>query len=207
MGCSCSGGPTPQVGAAQSFIDLGNACPQDPQDVLAYATLNALTGSYYRSSNYVQPSGSSVWIASPIAVSAAPVVTANGTDNLQTVADANQWNFSHLTASIAATTAPPIRRMLFFRAGVAWVNTVIFTLPSSPAFTEFQLSMLENAATRGDAQGTVPTIRFSSGPYSSTMGLGLTFRAPGRYCFGLLGINNNSTPDYSMFELDAIVVP
>jgi len=46
--------------------------------------------------------------------------------------------------------------------------------------------LIENAATRGDVQGTIPVA--------------------GRYTLGLMGINNNSTPDYSMFEMDVVAV-
>lgn len=201
MGCGCKNGK-----AISSYIDLQQQDPQSPLDIVALASMNSTVGSFYNSSDYIMPSGSSVWVASPLAITGIPVVTANGTDNLQNVANAAQWNFSHVTGQVGSTIAPPVKKMVFMRAGIEWINTMIFSAPSSPAFTEFQLSMLENATTRGDAQGMIPVIRFNNGPYATSVGLALTIKRPGRFQFGLLGINNNSTPDYSMFELDIIVV-
>ena len=130
----------------------------------------------------------------------------NAFDEQQQVFNATSWNFENTTVNILSTTAPPLRKTIFLRAGIRWANAIPLALGVSPQFTELQLSILDNAATRGDAQGTIPVFRWASGPYAGTQTMGLVFKQPGRYSLGLMGINNNSTPDYSMFEMDVVAV-
>jgi len=47
---------------------------------------------------------------------------------------------------------------------------------------------------------------FSSGPYSGLLQMSMVLYAPGRYTFGLLGIDSSSPANYSMYELDIIAV-
>jgi hypothetical protein len=201
MSCGCS-----SQAIAQSWYDMLCQVPIDPRNVLAMARLNATPGDWYLSSNYQKPAGISVWIASPVIYSGEVVASTNASDQQQMVFDAASWNQSHLTVNVDASTAPPLRKTVFVRAGLSWSNTIPLNLGSSPQFTELQLSLLDNAATRGDAQGTIPVFRWASGPYSSAQLLTLVFNNPGRYALGLMGINNNSTPDYSMFEMDVVAV-
>lgn len=112
----------------------------------------------------------------------------------------------HRTVNVAATVAPPLRKTVFMRAGIGWQNTVGINVGSSPTFASFQLSLLENAATRGDAQGTIPVFEWNSGPYSGLVQFGLVLYSPGRYTFGLLGVDSSSPANYSMFELDIMAV-
>lgn len=180
--------------------------PLDPLDLIANAILNSEPGTPTNSSNYATPAGGSVWITNPITITG-PTVSTNATDSGMMAEEAVEWNFSHKTASLGATIAPPLKKQIFMRAGVQWKNTMGLILPASPAFTDLQLSFLENAGTRGDAQGTIPVIRWSAGaPYSGPKSLHLVLKQPGRFTLGLMGINNNSTPDWTMFELDIIAV-
>lgn len=201
MSCGCNSQNT-----VQSWNDYQCQAPTDPRDILAIAFLGATAGTWFLSSNYNKPAGASVWIASPISYFGESIVATNASDEQQQVFDATAWNARHTTVNILAATAPPLKKTVFVRAGVAWSNAIPLTLGASPQFTELQLSLLENAATRGDAQGTIPVYRWSAGPYSGPQTLGLVFNKPGRYSLGLLGINNNSTPDYSMFEMDVIAI-
>lgn len=201
MSCGCS-----SKSRVESWYDLLCQMPTDPRDVLAMARLGATQGDWFLSANYQRPLGLSVWIASPIVYGSEATVTTNAGDQQQMVFDATSWNQSHLTVNVDATTAPPLRKTVFVRAGISWSNAIPLSLGSSPQFTELQLSMLDNAATRGDAQGTIPVFRWASGPYSGAQTLNLVFKNPGRYTLGLMGINNNSTPDYSMFEMDVVAV-
>lgn len=201
MSCGCKSQPP-----ALSWNDLMCRIPTDPRDVLAMARLGVGLGEWFLSSNYHQPAGSSMWIASPIVFGGPAVITTNTSDEQQMVFEATSWNQANRSVMLAATTAPPLRKTIFLRAGVNWSNGVALNLGTSTQFTELQLSMLENAATRGDAQGTIPVFRWPSGPYSGSQILNLVFYNPGRYTLGLMGINNNSTPDYSMFEMDVIAV-
>ncbi len=201
MSCSCNS--QKQV---QSWNDYLCQQPTDPRDIIALALLGSTAGTWYLSSDYHKPAGISVWIASPISYASEATVSTNASDEQQQVFDASSWNFLNATVNILATTAPPLKKTIFARSGTQWAMAIPLALGVSPQFTELQLSILDNAATRGDAQGTIPVFRWSSGPYAGTQTLGLVFKKPGRYSLGLMGINNNSTPDYSMFEMDVIAM-
>lgn len=200
MSCGCK-----SQSPVLSWNDLLCQMPTDPREVLAMARLGVNVGTWYLSPNYHLPSGASVWIPSPIVYSADVVVTTNSSDQQQMVFDAASWNMNNLSVNTLASTAPPLHKTIFVKGGIAWSNAISLNLGSSPQFTELQLSIMENAATRGDAQGTIPVYRWASGPYSGAQTLNLVFNHTGRYTLGLMGINNNSTPDYSMFEMDVVV--
>jgi hypothetical protein len=131
-------------------------------------------------------------------------ITTNGTDQTQNVSDASQWNFSHTTTNVASTLAPPLRKVVFLKAGTQWSNNIPMVLGAG-TYTELQLSFLDNAATRGDAHGTIPVIRWT-GSFTGSVSLDLILKRSGRFTLGLLGIDNAGTPNYSMFELDVVVV-
>ncbi len=201
MSCGCS-----SKSQVSSWNDLLCQQPVDPRDVLAYCRLGATEGAWSLSSDYNLPPGSSVWVPSPIVIQTESIVTTNGSDQLQNVFDATSWNQMHRTVNVATSVAPPLRKTVFMRAGMGWSNAVGINVGSSPTFASFQLSLLENAATRGDAQGTIPVFEFSSGPYSGLLQMSMVLYTPGRYTFGLLGIDSSSPANYSMFELDIIAV-
>lgn len=203
MSCGCK-----NSSSINSWNDFQNMAPMDPRDLIAYATLGGspVVGDWYLSNNYIQPGPGSVWIPSPITFAGQAVAITNASDEGQMNFDATSWNFQNKTVNNAATVAPPLRKVIFIRAGIQWMNTIPLGLGSSPSFVDLQLSFLENAATRGDMQGTVPVIRWASGPYSGPSSMSLVVKGPGRFTLGLMGINNNSTPDWSMFEMDIVAV-
>lgn len=205
MSCGCNNK------SIQSFNDLLVMAPVDPLDVIANVVLTdtgSEPGIWSLESTYLAPTGASSWVDSDIVISTVNTVTTNHGDNEQMVFDATAWNMAHQkSTNTDATTAPPIRKQVFLRAGIEWTNTFGLTLPSSPTFDELQLSFLDNAATRGDAQGTVPVFKWSAGaPYAGVVTLAMTLKKRGRFQFGILGIDNQSTPAWSMFELDVIAV-
>lgn len=201
MSCSCN-----SPNRIDSWNDLLCNVPSDPRDILAMTRFAGTAGDWYLSSNYHRPQGASVWVVSPIVYGGEASISTNASDQQQMVFDATSWNQSHLSVNSDVTTAPPLRKTIFLRAGIEWSNMISLNLGSSPQFAELQLSLLDNAATRGDAQGTIPVFRWTAGPYSGLQPMSLVFRKPGRFSLGLMGINNNSTPDYSMFEMDVVVV-
>lgn len=202
MSCGCK---SPQ--SVQSWYDFDDMTPQDPLDLIALAKLNTDVGVPTNSLTYATPASGSVWITSPISISAGATVSTNATDSGMMVEDATQFNFSHKTASLGTGIAPPLRKVLFMRGGLQWSNSLLLLLPVSPQFTDLQLSFLDNGATRGDAQGTIPVIRWSAGaPFSGPKQLHLVLKQQGRFTLGLMGINNASTPEWSMLELDIIAV-
>ena len=108
MGCGCNGNRR-----IESWNDWYDAPPQAPRDVIAYASVNAVAGTVNR---VTLPTAA--WSASPITFGAQnPVCHALETDNQLKVAEAQQWNLSHLTRSTLANL--PIPRWRHFYDG--WI--------------------------------------------------------------------------------------
>ena len=183
---------------SQSWIDLQHAKPVDVLNLIADAYIGSTAGAFANSSNYGTPGS---WATNSFTITSAPTCAALGTDNLAKVADAAQWNFSHSTANVASTNAIPLRKVIFLRAGEQWQMTVPVSLGGS-TYTDIQLSFLDNAATRGDAQGTVPVIQWT-GSFTGDVSLKVTLKTPGKYTMGLRAVTGGNT---SMFEMEWIIV-
>ncbi len=191
-------------GAVQSWNDLIVMSPADPRDLIGNAVIAGTTVQFLRSNTFTISTGS--WIASPFALGpSAPVCAALGTDSLQCVEYANQWNFDHLTAKVGdSLMALPLLKVVFLRAGTQWKNIVRLNL--GPAtYNDLQLSYRDNAATRGDAQGTIPVISFTGGNLTGNIILEITLKRAGHFMMGLRGIDGSS--NRSMYEMEWKVVP
>jgi hypothetical protein len=183
---------------SQSWIDLQHAKPVDILNLVADAYIGSTAGAFANSSNYGTPGS---WATNSFTITSAPTCAALGTDDLAIVANAAQWNFSHSTANVASTNAIPLRKVIFLRAGRQWQMTIPVSLGGS-TYTDIQLSFLDNAATRGDAQGTVPVIQWT-GSFTGDVSLKVTLKEPGKYTMGLRAVTGGNT---SMFEMEWIVV-
>ncbi len=183
---------------SQSWIDLQHAKPVDILNLVADAYIGSTAGAFANSSNYGTPGS---WATNSFTITSAPTCTALGTDDLALVADAAQWNFQHQTANVASTNAIPLRKVIFLRAGTQWQMTIPVSLGGS-TYSDIQLSFLANAATRGDAQGTVPVIQWT-GSFTGDVSLKVTLKMPGNYQIGLRAVTGGNT---SMFEMEWIVV-
>jgi hypothetical protein len=127
-----------------------------------------------------------------------------GTDNLQTVADADQWNFQHLTAKIGdGTIAPPLLKVIFLRTGTQWKNTIQLSL-GGVTYNDLQLSFRDNAATRGDCRSTIPVISFTGGALTGTINLDVVLKTTGHFMIGLRAIDGSANK--SMFEMEWKIV-
>ena len=188
--------------------DFGGHTPWDLGGQFSWDFSGQLHGIFHLESTFHTPAVGSSWINSGIVISSINGVTTNHGDNEQMVFDALAWSMAHQnTTDFASTMAPPMRKTVFMRAGEQWTNTFGLTFPASPTFTEVQLSLLDNAATRGDAQGTVPVFKWTAGtPYAGAVTLSMVLKQRGRFQLGILGIDNSSPADWSMFELDIIAV-
>ena len=200
MGCGCGGSGS---GNIRNWNDFSNEYPQDPLDLISLATVYGVVGTWERVANYARPLGPSPWILTPYTITGECIVSTNGTDQIQNVSDADQWNFRNITTNVASTTAPPLRKVVFMKAGIGWTNSLPIT--TAATINELQLSFADNAATRGDAQGTIPVIRFL-GPVTGATNLLLVLKKPGRFTLGLNAIDNIVPPNYSMLELDIVAV-
>ena len=194
MACNCA---TPNQ--ISSWIDLQNYPPRSPFELIANAILNSTTGEYLNSTTYANPSA---WIDSPFAVNGEPTVAALGSDNLQNVADAAQWNFTHETWNSSSKLAPPLQNVIFLRGRTHWQNNIPINFGSS-SYVDIELSFLDNAATRGDYAGTYPVISWT-GSFTGSVTLHLTVKTMGQVKLGLRAID--SSGNYSMFELICMIV-
>jgi hypothetical protein len=194
MNGNCGGGQS-----INSWYGLQQLSPKCPLDLIANAKFGSVQGVLKSSTNFGNP-GSWTEVGSNIVIASAPVCIALGTDSQQKVEDAAQWNFSHLTWKGDSSFAPPLRRTIFLRAGDEWLNRIQFTI-SGMTPTNVQLSFLNNAATRGDAQGTWPVIDFTGTFVGST--LDFTLLQAGQVRVGML-ITNGST--YYMYDMEWIIV-
>ncbi|MBR9977713.1 MAG: hypothetical protein KFH87_06445 [Bacteroidetes bacterium] len=183
----------------RSWYDLASICPEDPRNLIADATLAATTGELYNSSTFADQT----WATTPLSILSTPKVSALGTDDAQKVADAKQWEFSHLTWNDDANLAIPLQKVIFLRGGTDWTNALSIAFEGTP-IEEVQISFLNNAATRGDKQGTIPVIRWADGSWSGTVSLTLVLRKYGQYT---LGIWTYDGTNYAMYELIIISVP
>ncbi len=195
------GSPFPVAGG-RSWNDLESGAPRDPMELIAWANIPGSAAAFTRSAAFF----SETWIDSPFAIdSMLPACQALGADSQQNIADAVQWNFGHATARIDSSTPPCLRKLLFLRAGVRWLNVIPIDLGiGGEVYNDMQLSFLENAATRGDCQGAVPVISFSGGDLSGRIMLEVVLKQPGRCVMGLRAVDSGN--NVSMFEMEWVVV-
>jgi hypothetical protein len=198
MGCgNGSNGGNDSMGI-NSYYDLQNTCPKSPLDLIANASLGGNVGTLVQSTTF----NNETWadVGTLVAINSKPTITTLGGDHLQNAADAQQWMFSHLTWNNSSTVPFPLRRTVFLRAGTGWTNRIVLTFPSG--IQEAQLSFLNNAATRGDKQGTIPVIGFS-GTFTSPVALDIVLKQPGNVRMGLWLFNGTN---YYMFDMEWIIV-
>jgi hypothetical protein len=123
------------------------------------------------------------------------------------VEEAAQWTLAHQGGNFNATTAPPLRRVLFLRGGRQWKNVLNFNLGGITA-SEVQLSFRDNAASSGNftgsASGSIPVIKWT-GPAAGTLLFELALKQYGR--FNMAVKVTDTLGNHSMFEMEWIVVP
>lgn len=186
-----------------SWLDFFQIPPADPQDMIAIVSLDGKIGEYRNSSNYINPG---TWVDTPAQFHNIPVCLTLHTDNEQMVADAAAWNLSHLTGNLGNDVAPPLRKTIFLRGGIEWSMEVQLDL-SPDTQVDLQLSYLVNAATRGDCSDTVPVIAWND-PFSGAVNMLVTLKAPGPMKVEMgMRMQDQTSGDYSMFDMDWIIVP
>jgi len=187
-----------------SWIDLQNIPPKSPLELIARAEIDAVVGSFLYSDSFHQPSSGYSWAGSSnITFANAPICNALGTDNLENVANSDQWNFQHLTRNSDPNLAPPLAKFMFLRAGTKWRMDIDLTLGEQ--YDDLQLSFINNAATRGDYQGTVPVISWPNGAAAGTSTLKVTLNyLICEVTMGLRGLRAGNNAD--MLEMIWVIV-
>jgi hypothetical protein len=193
---SCNSDQPPSI---QSWLDLQAMMPKNPLDVLFYAKLGTTEGIPASSLYFHQPA-SGVWRDPFLVVTAKPTCYAAGTDDMQKVEEAVYWNFSHLTWYGDIDAPRALRKLLFLRAGIEWKMKIPLTFSSE--WTNVMLGIRNNAATRGDAQGTIPVIGFT-GAFSGAQELEVSIKPYGQVTMALVGTQSG---DSAMFEMEWAIV-
>ena len=192
MGCGCND-------RMMNWYDLENHVPKNPFDVIAFASLVGITGTFEYSSNFLGTNGTT----SPLSLLDGGDVQAWESDNLQMVGDAQMWTMQNKMVNVSTDVPPPLHRLAFVRGGTQWKNTLLLDVATGLDYIE--LSYLQNAGTRGDAQGTVPVIRFEGPIGAAASPLEITFKRKGLVSLGLKTVVTSSG-DEAMFELDLQIV-
>jgi hypothetical protein len=172
--------------------------------LITNASLGGIQGAFTRSTNFV---GATTWIATPFQFTGSVVCTTLHTDDQLAVANAAQWTLRHQSENNAATVAPPVRKLLFVRAGRQWQMTIPINLGAA-TYSDLQISFRNNATSGGNftgtGTGTIPVILFSGG-LTGTVNLVVTFAKQGRYMLAISARDGSS--NWSMFEIECLVVP
>ncbi|MEZ4782433.1 MAG: hypothetical protein R3F28_00020 [Candidatus Kapaibacterium sp.] len=149
--------------AIQNWRELKNANPLNPLDVFQRVSLNSVPGEF----DYIDDLISSTWGVSSLSVAPdAKIYTLNGTDE-QDINDADVWNFQNPVTNLDASVPPPIQNLVFVRSnpeGQAplWGMFLPIQFNTGPnPVSNVSLTFSVNGGTRGDKQGTYPTINFS----------------------------------------------
>jgi hypothetical protein len=182
---------------------LQNSAPTNPYELIEWAALDGIPGEFEYSSDFL--TGGTAFVTSPISVADDGNIEAWEADDLQKVGDASMWSARHQMTNASNDVPPALNKLVFVRGGMEWKNNIPIDFGVDLDFV--LLSMIENAGTRGDSQGTVPVIRFDNGGAGYTPGahvLQLTFRHPGHYSIGLKA-TATSSGDESMKEIDLII--
>ena len=187
--------------------DLQNSDPIDVTDFVSYAQLNANLGTIMQSSAFFTPTGGT-WVASPITYNIPPAISA--VNGIQFPDQAMLASAASMQTQMSNPSAPPsLNHLLFLYGNDAdsyLFQSRVFLNLGALNYDLVQLSILANAATKGNQHGTVQVFDFGTGPYTGIVSLTLMFC--GYYGPLNLGIRLESTTNLSsVFDLDTIILP
>ncbi len=147
----------------------------------------------------------------PVTIVSKPLISAVKSD-LDYAMMANRANLILLSANTDATLTPPLKNLLYLVGNQTGKTEWQMVIPLNFGvgnYSQLQLSLLENAGTRGDAAGKYPVILFdgNSGAltYTGAASLLVVLNGTGEFRFGLRA--ESTVPTSSMFEMHCVVVP
>lgn len=193
---------------------LQQSAPTNPLQIINYARIvngvNSEVGHYSDTTDYGTPTGGT-WVTTPISIGSEPLVSAIKSD-LDYGMMASRANLVLLSANTSATLAPPLTNLLFFvgnQSGKTEWQMVIPINFGAGNYDQLQLSLLENAGTRGDNSGSYPVVLFdgNSGAftYTGSASMTLVLSGTGEFRFGLRA--ESTLNQSSMFEMHCVVIP
>lgn len=181
--------------AADNWNELEDARPINPFKQLDYVAFDGMPGVFEYSSDFLGASAT----ASPISLGDGSSLKAWESTNGQMEGDAQMWTMQNKMVNTSTTIPPSLRRLAFVRSGKQWINELVVDI--GVAVDYLLISDIQNAGTRGDAQGTIPAIRFDGPIASGQHLLSLTVKHAGLLRLGIK-TRVTSSGDESMFELD-----
>ncbi len=117
MACGCN---TPEM--IQSWIQWEKTTPKNPLELIANVAFSGpIAGTYANSTTYNNAGGGS-WATAieSFPYSGDPVCVTLATDKQEMVANAEQWNFDHVTRDSSSSLPPTLHDVVFPRGGVLW---------------------------------------------------------------------------------------
>lgn len=207
-GCSSKRSFSPNLSnrmynSVQSWYDVPVQQTIDPRILIANAQIGVTQGTFFRSTNF---GNSGTWIASPFALQGIVTCTSLHSDDQLTVADAAQWNFSHQGGNFIGTVPPPLRKLLFLRAGPEWEMAIPINLGAG-TYNDLQLSFRDNAAVYGTFTGAptggIPVILFSAGQ-TGVVTLKVSLKMTGTFVMAISA--RDTVPNASLFEMEWNIV-
>ena len=192
MGCGCND-------PIMSWYDLENHVPKNPFDIIDYLDFGGQEGVFERSSNYI----GSGFVTTPLSYTGVYAVEAWETDNQQKVGDARMWTQQHKVVNVDPSVPAELQKMAFPRSGREWRTMLEVNVAVDLDWLEF--SFLENAGTRGDAQGTVPVIKIENPIINGIHPLVVTLKHPGTVSIGVRAQATGSG-DQSLWDTDWVIV-
>ena len=194
MGCN---GNTP----IRSWNDWPHQCPTDIRDIISYIKIDSTIGEYKNSDTF-KPSGET-WNTNTVTYGTNASLKANRSDDNQMNAEATQWNTQSKSLPDDPDIPPALKKVAFIRSGEEWYTTIEIDFGGT-TYTDIEISFRNNAATRGDAQGTIPVYSFTGTTWTGTKTLYVTLKHPGDFILGMRLIDDSS--NYYFCEMEWIGV-
>jgi hypothetical protein len=202
--------------SAQSWFDFPVMQPMDIRSLVQTASLQDNGGTlraatFSRSSTWLVPGP---WVSPVVGINVGgtvPNISVPNTYDYQSIEAANEWNTLHQMAAPNAVIIPAaVSKIMFLKAGTAFVNNLYLDWTPGKTSQLVQLSFRDNSVTSGDFQnagtGTIPALLF---PTTATYGginknFQVTLLQKGRFQVGMLVLDNAG--NMSMYEMDWIVL-
>ncbi len=199
----------------QSWYDFPEMETMDPRTFIQTLTFQDQAGtvqpsSFQRSPTWLQ---NVTWIDPPMIVTpfatAVPTITVQNAQDYESQQIANRWNSSHAMTATSTKLPRSVEKIMFLKAGAAFLNTLYLDWTVGVTSTDIQFSLNMNSVTSGDftnsASGTIPVFAFKSATYGGTArSLNVTILRPGRYDVAIRIIDNSGNS--SMYEMFWIVL-
>lgn len=187
----------------QSWSDMIIAQPIDIRTIVANATLGVAPATFGRSTTFLQ----TTWGTNSPAFTGSGSLTSLDPTDAKTIVEAQQWTLSHQMINTTTAIAPPIRKIMFLKAGEIWSNNFQIALGVSN-YTDIQLGLRDNLGTSGNFIGSgtpgVPILTFS-GVLTGNVAFNVTVKQSGSFSMVLV-VKDNATGTYSTFEMEWVVM-